>query len=191
MLRGVRRNNGELKEPFSSKNRFSTLHRRAIAVTILEHLIQASATIDNDTIKTAYDAINERLAKSVDGLSLTKITRGAFANQSAIVTMGDLLKSVGLANTDEVRDVRTIHKAKGTEARVVLVCLHGRKLEQTEQRLNHILNPGATSDEEQRITYVAISRARDRLFLATPTLTPVQEQRATQLGIIVTRLTTE
>jgi DNA helicase II / ATP-dependent DNA helicase PcrA len=190
MLRGVRHDNGDLKEPFKSKQRFSTLHRRAIAVTILEYLIQASATVEDKTIKAAYDAISERLATTINGLTLTKITTGAFADFSATVTMKRLLNSTKLANSDEVRDVRTIHKAKGTEASHVLVCLHGNKPEYTEQRLNHILSPAATSDEEQRITYVALSRVRDRLFLGTPTLTTVQEQRATQLGIIVTRLTT-
>jgi DNA helicase-2/ATP-dependent DNA helicase PcrA len=191
MLRGVRHDNGDLKEPFKSKKRFLTLHRRAIAVTIVEYLIQASDTIEDKTIKTAYDAISERVAAIIDGLTLTKITTGAFADLSAAVTMKRLLNSTTLANSDEVRDTRTIHKAKGTEASHVLVCLHGTKPEYTEQRLSHILTPAATSDEEQRITYVALSRARDRLFLGTPTLTTVQEQRATQLGIIVTRFTTE
>ena len=127
------------------------LDRRAVAVTILEHLVHASATIENDTVKTAYDAISERLAKTIDGLGLTKITTGAFADLSERVTMGALLKSVRLANTDEIRDIRTIHKAKGIEASHVLVCLHGKTPEQAEQRLNHILNPSPTSDEEQRI----------------------------------------
>ncbi len=191
ILRGVRHSNGELKEPFKCKSRLSTLERRAVAVTILEHLVHASATIENDSVKTAYDAIGERLAKAVDGLSLTKITSGAFADQSAKLTMGGLIKSVKLANTEETRDIRTIHKAKGTEASRVLVCLHGKTADQTEQRLNHILNPAGTSDEEQRITYVAISRARDRLFLAVPSLTPTQEERAAEIGLLVTRLSSQ
>jgi len=191
VIRGVRHNNGELKAPFKSENRFSTLHRRAIAVTILEHLVKTSATIENETIKTAYESISERLAKSIDGLSLIKITKGAFADLSAIVTMGALLKSVKLANTDEVRDIRTIHKAKGIEASHVIVFLHGRTPTDSEQRLNHILNPAASSDEEQRITYVAISRARDRLFLAAPSLTTIQEERAAEIGLAVTRLMPE
>jgi DNA helicase-2/ATP-dependent DNA helicase PcrA len=57
-----------------------------------------------------------------------------------------------------------------------------------QERLRHILNPLAASDEEQRITYVAISRAQDRLFLQTPALTPEQETQAREIGIHVTRL---
>ncbi len=66
--------------------------------------------------------------------------------------------------------------------------LNGRNDTETQEHINHILHPAAASDEEQRITYVAISRACDRLFLASPSLTAEQEQRALELGFVVTRL---
>ena len=89
----------------------------------------------------------------------------------------------------KLRDARTIHKAKGhgTETHV-LVCLHGRNDARHPRAPQPHSHPAPTSDEEQRITYVALSRARDRLFLATPTLTAAQEKGFRDLGITVTRL---
>jgi superfamily I DNA/RNA helicase len=72
-----------------------------------------------------------------------------------------------------------------------LVRLNGRDEAETQEHLNHILHPRATSDEEQRITYVGISRARDRLFLAAPILTAEQELRARELGFAVLHLETQ
>ena len=63
---------------------------------------------------------------------------------------------------------KTIHKAKGDEFDNVLLVL------KEEADLEFLLNPNisATNEqgEEQRINYVAVSRARNRLFINTPTL---------------------
>jgi DNA helicase-2/ATP-dependent DNA helicase PcrA len=99
--------------------------------------------------------------------------------------MRQLLDSVRLDNRDEVRNIRTIHKAKGTEEDCVLVCLHSTR---GDHRLGHIIAPAAPSDEEQRLTYVALSRARELIFLAVPELTPEDEAVVRELGISITRL---
>jgi DNA helicase-2/ATP-dependent DNA helicase PcrA len=119
------------------------------------------------------------------GLTIKQIKAGKFHDVSEAYKCGDLLLAVRLTGNEEVRDARTIHQAKGTERGNVLVCLNGRDEAETLEHLNHILYPAATSDEEQRITYVGISRARDRLFLTTPILTAEQEQRALELGLQV------
>ena len=59
---------------------------------------------------------------------------------------------------------KTIHKAKGDEFSNVLVIL------KDENDLEFLLNPNLKDKEEQRIHYVAISRAMDRLFINTPSL---------------------
>jgi len=181
---GIRHENGMLKDPFRSVAKYSALHRRAIAVTILEALLGQGSTLDALTVRAAYDHLSERLGAQFSDLSLTKITSGEFAAMANQLTMGRLLGSVALDNTNEIREIRTIHKAKGTESDNVLVCLHAKR----DDRLQHLISPQAPSNEEQRLTYVALSRARDMLFLAVPELTPEDENTARNLGMSVVRL---
>lgn len=188
ILRGIRHTDGRLKEPLQCTTATTALQRRAIAITLLEALIRLGPTLDSSTLRTAYDHCRSTLTNSFQALSLKQITRGAIRETAERYTCDILLCATKLANNEEVRDARTIHQAKATERPSVLVCLEGRNDDETHTRINHILNPAAPSDEEQRVTYVAISRARDRLFLAAPTLTRTQEEQARAVGIAVTRL---
>ncbi|MET3940947.1 DNA helicase-2/ATP-dependent DNA helicase PcrA [Paenibacillus sp. PvP094] len=72
---------------------------------------------------------------------------------------------------------KTIHKAKGDEFKNVLVVL------QEESDIEFLLNPNLNDNnkEEQRINYVAISRATDRLFINVPTLTEIDSKK---LGLL-------
>lgn len=73
---------------------------------------------------------------------------------------------------------RTIHKAKGAEFCNVILVLdkrdrNGDFLEAEE--LEFIISPNLMGDEEHRIRYVAISRARDSLFINIPTISDINE----------------
>lgn len=59
---------------------------------------------------------------------------------------------------------KTIHKAKGDEFDNVLLVL------KEESDTNFLIEPNLLINEEHRINYVAISRAKDRLFISVPTL---------------------
>jgi DNA helicase-2/ATP-dependent DNA helicase PcrA len=63
---------------------------------------------------------------------------------------------------------KTIHKSKGDEFDNVLLVL------KDETDLSFILNPNLNADtnaaEEQRVNYVAVSRAKNRLFVSVPNL---------------------
>jgi DNA helicase-2/ATP-dependent DNA helicase PcrA len=63
---------------------------------------------------------------------------------------------------------KTIHKSKGDEFDNVLLVL------KEETDLSFILNPNLNADtnaaEEQRVNYVAVSRAKNRLFISVPSL---------------------
>jgi ATP-dependent DNA helicase UvrD/PcrA len=188
ILRGIRHTDGRLKEPLQCRTRTTALHRRAIAITLLEAIIRLGPALDSMTLCSTYDHCRRTLTSSFKALSLKQITRGAIHEASERYTCDILLCATKLANNEEVRDARTIHQAKATERPSVLVSLEGRDDGETQIRINHILNPTAPSDEEHRITYVGISRARNRLFLTVPTLTRVQEEQARALGIVVTHL---
>jgi len=69
---------------------------------------------------------------------------------------------------EDLSQHKTIHKAKGDEFDNVLLVL------QEEKDLDFILSPdinaNTTAGEEQRINYVGVSRAINRLFISVPTL---------------------
>jgi DNA helicase-2/ATP-dependent DNA helicase PcrA len=188
ILRGIRHTAGTLKEPLQCTSQFPAQCRRALAIKLLEAFVALGPALDTMTLRTAYDHCRTELRATFPSISLVQNLRGSFFTLSERLICGTLIQSVKLTNADEVRDARTIHQAKGTERHNVIVCLKGRDAGETQTHLNHILLPAHPSDEQQRVTYVAISRARDRLFLTAPELTEEQEQRAVELGISVIRL---
>jgi len=77
---------------------------------------------------------------------------------------------------DDISNIRTIHKAKGSEFETVVVAL------ESEDDLKHIISPTIESDDDEcRIYYVALSRAKDNLIICIPTLD--QEKREALLGL--------
>lgn len=65
---------------------------------------------------------------------------------------------------EDMSSHKTIHKAKGDEFDNVLLVL------KEEKDVNFLIEQNLLSNEEQRINYVAISRAKNRLFISIPTL---------------------
>lgn len=59
---------------------------------------------------------------------------------------------------------RTIHKSKGDEFDNVMLVLD------KEADLNFLFSPNLDNNEDHRVYYVAMSRAKNRLFISTPTL---------------------
>jgi len=191
VLKGIKHKSDDtLKEPLHSNRPRPDLHRRAMAVVLLQTLVRLGPALDTMTLRKAYNACNTALTEQLGDLNLTAISRtGRFAIIADQYTCADLLRTVKLRNTEEVRDARTIHKEKGAEAKNVLVCLHGQDSADTQARLNHILHPAPRSDEEHRVTYVGLSRAQDRLFLATQSLLPEEETALQALAINIVHLT--
>lgn len=73
---------------------------------------------------------------------------------------------------------RTIHKSKGAQFENVLLILNksdkdGNFLETEE--LGFLLAPDLINEEEHRVRYVAISRARDTLFINIPSISAKNE----------------
>jgi ATP-dependent DNA helicase UvrD/PcrA len=80
---------------------------------------------------------------------------------------------------EDLSQHKTIHKSKGDEFKNVLLILKGKT------NLNFLINPDifATNNEgeEQRIYYVAVGRAEDRLFISIPEL---ESEDRTQLDTV-------
>jgi DNA helicase-2/ATP-dependent DNA helicase PcrA len=78
---------------------------------------------------------------------------------------------------------KTIHKAKGDEFENVLLILP------TEDDLKFITESNLQTNEEHRIKYVAVSRARDKLFISVPSLdSALETQLSTNFNFNIVRL---
>ena len=71
---------------------------------------------------------------------------------------------------------RTIHKAKGDEFDNVILIL------KKASDLAFILEPKLDRDEEHRVNYVAVSRARKRLFISVPSLLGLSDAEKSKLS---------
>ena len=73
--------------------------------------------------------------------------------------------AICLDDSDSASQHTTIHKAKGNEFENVLLVL------EQEVFLDFLLKSNLANNEEHRIYYVAVSRAKERLFISVPDLT--------------------
>ena len=115
-------------------------------------------TYCNGTLKEFYDYLYERW-------DIAEIREKSKANAFYTShTYRQLSQCVGLLEDSSAQ--RTVHKAKGDEFENVMVIF-------TEDRALKVLyNPNINGWEPDRVYYVAMSRARNRLFLTVPALTP-------------------
>lgn len=93
---------------------------------------------------------------------LTKVSSGAVKTFYESCNFKQLYVCVSIP--EDLSLHKTIHKAKGDEFDNVLLVLN------TEEDSEFLINTDLINDEEQRINYVAVSRAKKRLFISVPTL---------------------
>jgi DNA helicase-2/ATP-dependent DNA helicase PcrA len=184
LARAVCHRGGSVRKPFNYVGSLTSVQRDGVAVAVIERLLQNLDDILDMTVADAYSVVADAVARALPGLTMQGYARGkpkAFAKDTSVRT---LISAVVIE--DETRRCRTIHKAKSAEFDAVLVCLKDQGC------LDHILAPERAQDEEgqeeQRITYVALSRARDRLVISVPALSAEREAAIAGLSIMVTRL---
>ena len=88
-----------------------------------------------------------------------------------------LSQCVGLMEDNSPQ--RTVHKAKGDEFENVLVIFTD------EKALKVLVTPNIKSWEPDRVYYVAMSRARDRLFLSVPSISREMEKALERVPISI------
>ena len=78
---------------------------------------------------------------------------------------------------------RTIHKAKGDEFNNVFVIVKYKKDSETNENkeLSFLLNPDLDK-EDHRVYYVALSRAKERLFINIPKLSTTNQEKLKEIG---------
>jgi len=153
---------GRVRKPLKCDTDVSDVHRKGIAVTVLQEFLTNHATIFAGTLLQAYVRCGACITVAYPAVTLTAAKAGKFKTFAEATPYAHLSGSVRLQ--EEVRHVRTIHQAKGSEGDNIAVYF------EDADRVRHITQPStAPADEEKRLTYVALSRARDRLFLCIPT----------------------
>ena len=104
--------------------------------------------------------------------SIARVSAGAVKTHYENHTFQQLYLCVNIPEDKSFH--KTIHKAKGDEFENVLLILP------TEDDVKFITESDLQNNEEHRIKYVAVSRARDKLFISVPSLDSALD---TQLSI--------
>lgn len=152
---------GRVRKPLKCDTGLNDIHRKGIAVAVLQEFLTNRATIFAGTLLEAYVRCGTCITAAYPAVTLTAAKAGKFKTFAEATPYSHLSGSVRLQ--EEVRHVRTIHQAKGSEGDNIAVYL------ENADRVRHITHPSVTpGDDEKRLTYVALSRARDRLFLCIP-----------------------
>jgi len=146
------------REPLKHTGEVDLIGRRSLALCLLEFMMTHHDEFETQSVLEVYRTLEVHVAENLVGFALTAAKRGKFCDAASICTYGSLVQS--LKTSEETRLTRTIHQAKGGQAAAVFVVLE-------KDSVDHVLQP-LNGDEEHRITYVALSRAQDELFLYCP-----------------------
>lgn len=183
-VKGIRVRDGKLRDPLKYKGQVTILDRQGIALSILEMSLTHYDELVKKPLLYTYEKLGEVLQHEIEGLSLKKAVSGQFRQLAEQMLLGTLAESVTLG--EEARLARTIHKAKATEFPNVVV--HFESQEQLARVIEPDKVPGVEEEqEERRIAYVGLSRARDRLFVSIENLDDKQETLLVDLGVEVIR----
>ena len=148
--------------------------REKLAVSLLIKIVNEWNNFKESNIREFHNHYYDYLLNDFDikiGACISAGKAKAFAEKWYCSDMIQCLRI-----KDDISNIRTIHKAKGSEFETVIVAL------ETENDLDYIINPAIDSeDDECRIYYVALSRAKDNLIICIPTLD--QKSRDALLGL--------
>ena len=142
-------------------NSFVEFSKEHTVTELLDHIIETTSFLDQ------FKENNEENTSKLYNISELKNSIETFERDNVGATLSDYLNSVTLSSdTDEIQEddcitVATIHAVKGLEYKVVFVCGLDEKIlpitrnSDTEEDL----------EEERRLMYVAVTRAKERLYL--------------------------
>ncbi|UOR04882.1 ATP-dependent helicase [Hymenobacter aerilatus] len=140
------------------------------------HLLNRYEEFKNKTLYEYYLFIKNEIGINMSNLREGGIARDFYDGH----TYKDLALCVNIPDDNGL--FRTIHKSKGAEFDNVLLILD------TESNLTFITNPDLTK-EQHRVRYVAVSRAKNRLFITVPTLSEENSLILSKMGLDIETLT--
>ena len=164
------------KKPFNIIK--DKLKQRTISLEILELCINCG-DINEKTIKEFYYLLKEKL--KIYNIKLSSYSKGNAATFVETHSVVDMLKQLNI--TEYKTEVSTIHGAKGTEYDMVSLFIFDDGNQKAENKLkNFITNPNLQNEKHRR-KYVAMSRAKDCLFIIIPELSEENKQLISNAGL--------
>jgi DNA helicase-2/ATP-dependent DNA helicase PcrA len=168
----------EVRVPLQGSKVAGEKQRRAFKVDLLSRLVSFRQAQPEATALQFYLALDEYLGELAWGIRLKRVKGGKFSAWAAGVSLYHLVASVSLEATRA--RARTIHGFKGDQTSALLVLLDDKSLRKKLSR------PADT--EEDRLIYVALSRAKERLFVAVTELPSSEETALRGMGFDIARL---
>lgn len=147
---------------------FSKILRELVLISQTEGLsVAVKRIIELADIKSAYDDKTDEGDVKLANIDQFIAAVDDFVKLNPEATLNDYLNQVSLSSdTDEMNDgnyvtLATIHSVKGLEFNDVFLC----GMEEGILPTSRALDDPAALEEERRLTYVAITRAKRRLWL--------------------------
>lgn len=159
----------ELEKNINNKNK---LDGKRKALKYITSLLDEYNRYENLPLIKFYEFVKSNLDSSISNLR-----KGAIKDFYESHTFNQLLICVNIP--EDLSLHKTIHKSKGDEFENVLVVL------KKENDINFLLKPELENKEEQRINYVAVSRAKNRLFISVPTLSAEKQEELKSLFQVI------
>lgn len=145
---------------------------RTKSIVLLRRLLTDYDGFKEGTLMDFYSFLNARL-----GLGLKPFKRGNSKTYYETHQYRDA--ALGVKGTDADTKHKTIHKSKGDEFDNVFVVLN------EESDLAFMTDPKLDDDVTHRVYYVGISRAIQRLYVNTPTLSAENEAKIIEMNLPV------
>ena len=156
----------KFKEAFKELEKIFPKSKYSISKTIeyILALIEEYESYQNKNLINFIEVIHRLLDSP-----LSKVSRGNVKEFYESTFYNQMSACINIP--DDMSKNKTIHKSKGDEFNNVLLVLESYK------ELDFILSPKLVDDEEHRIRYVAVSRAKEKLFISVPSLEPKDETK--------------
>lgn len=147
------------------------------ALAHLQYFLDNYELFKGETLTEFYTSYLDEKA-----FNKSKITRGKPKDFYDSKKYSDMALAVRIDDDDCIN--RTIHKAKGDENNSVMVIVPAT--DSANKGLDFILSPNIDT-EYNRVYYVALSRAQEKLFISIPEVTSETEGKLTKIGFEVLR----
>ncbi|QCT04370.1 UvrD/REP helicase [Paenibacillus algicola] len=131
--------------------------RKKLALKSLFMLLKAYDNYNDKPLYEFFSFIKDEVRPEI-----SRLGKGAAKTFYESYTYEQLALCVNI--TDDYSKHRTIHKSKGDEFDNVFIVF------KSSAELNIFLRPDLKNNEEHRISYVALSRARERLIINVPSI---------------------
>lgn len=164
---------------FPGTNDRTSLGSRKKCLSLLKQFLDDLPKLESESLFSLVQYLNK------GGVIVPTFKAGAIKDFYSATSYKHV--SAAVKSLDESGLFRTIHKAKGDEFDNVMVVIDTDEAGQFDEakELKFLLHPDLNGNEEHRIKYVGLSRARDNLFLSIPSLSATSKTGLEAKGIEV------